>query len=53
MQIQKCKLLPVTTEKLFESYDCWWEEGTCFYLKFAYVHSTLSSNIGIYPDSSS
>ena len=29
------------------------EEDICFYIKFAYVHSTLSANKGIFMDSSS
>ena len=28
---KKWKLLSVTTGKLFEGYDYWWEEDTCFY----------------------
>ena len=50
---KKYKLLPATTGKLFESYGYWWEEGTYFYLKFLYVHSTSSSIIGKYMDSNS
>ena len=37
----------MTTGKLFESYGYRWEEGTCFYLRFVYAHSTLSSNLGM------
>ena len=37
----------MTTGKLFEYYGYRWEEGTCFYLKFVYAHSTLSSNLGM------
>ena len=44
---KKYKLLPVTTGKLFVGYDYSWEESTCFYQVF-YVHSTLSSIVGIY-----
>ena len=43
----KNKLLSVTTGKLFESYGYQWEEGTCFYLRFVYAYSTLSSNLGM------
>ena len=53
MQMQKYKLLPVTTGKLFQGYEYWWEEGTCFYQVSFHVHSALSPNVGIYTDSKS
>ena len=48
---KKCKLLSVTTVKLFEGYN--YERNAHVFIKFFYVHSTLSSNVGISMDSKS